>query len=254
MTPSKLPKEILMKRLFICATALGLFAAVPALSARDDNHGNKHDAATQDVSRGSGSAGGHQNNQGRAMTGGTHTNTGGTFQNMRSGPSMGTNRTTSYGAHQNAPTADTAARTRMRTGGTNAQSTMSGNHSWTGNNANAGNNSMHHNNTGQGNSGWTGNTAGRHSSINSLRLNVQASRQFHNGNYNAPQGYQYRHWGYGDRLPRLYFARDYWITDFMAFGLFEPPAGLIWVRYGNDALLIDEESGDIVQVDYGVFY
>ena len=81
-----------------------------------------------------------------------------------------------------------------------------------------------------------------------------APRVSRHGDYRAPQGYQARHWSYGGRLPRSYFVRDYWITDFLMFGLFAPPPDLIWVRVGNDALLVDEYSGDIVQVDYGVFY
>jgi len=32
-----------------------------------------------------------------------------------------------------------------------------------------------------------------------------------------------------------------------------PPDGYVWVRYGDDALLIDEYSGDIIQVEYDVF-
>jgi Ni/Co efflux regulator RcnB len=87
-----------------------------------------------------------------------------------------------------------------------------------------------------------------------MRRNMQAPKHFHSGNYNAPQGYQYRHWSYGERLPRGYFARDYWISDFSMFGLFAPPSYLVWVRVGDDALLIDRDSGEIVQVRYGVFY
>lgn len=227
-----------MKRLFICVTALGLLAAVPALSAQDNNHGNKHNAATQDVSHGSGSAGGHQNNQGRAMTGGTHTNTGGTFQNMRSGSAMGTAHTTSFGTHQNAPAAVLTGNRYFPASGNTHQSLT-------------GRSTV---DTTRARSATFTNSVQSQPSINSLRFNVQASRQFHNGSYNAPQGYQYRHWGYGERLPRGYFVRDYWITDFLMFGLFTPPTDLIWVRVGDDALLVDRYSGDIVQVDYGVFY
>jgi hypothetical protein len=28
----------------------------------------------------------------------------------------------------------------------------------------------------------------------------------------------------------------------------------VWVRYGNDALLVDVESGQILSVEYGIFY
>ena len=87
-----------------------------------------------------------------------------------------------------------------------------------------------------------------------LRKNVVAVHRFHAGAYRAPPGWRYRRWTFGERLPGLYFGRDFWITDFLAFGLFAPPDGLIWVRYGPDALLIDQYTGEIVQVDYGVFY
>jgi Ni/Co efflux regulator RcnB len=87
-----------------------------------------------------------------------------------------------------------------------------------------------------------------------LRRNVTAARHFHAGLYRAPPGYHYRRWGFGEFLPAIYWGRDYWITDFLAFGLFAPPGGYIWVRYGPDALLIDQYTGEIIQVDYGVFY
>jgi Ni/Co efflux regulator RcnB len=72
--------------------------------------------------------------------------------------------------------------------------------------------------------------------------------------YRGPSGYSYRRWHYGDRLPRAYYARNFWLTNFVIYGLFAPPPGLIWVRYGPDALLIDQYTGEIVQVRYNVFY
>jgi Ni/Co efflux regulator RcnB len=92
---------------------------------------------------------------------------------------------------------------------------------------------------------------GRHAELN---RNVQARHAFQAGAYRQPQGYEQRHWGFGERLPTAYYARDYWLTDFALYGLFGPPEGLVWVRVGPDALLIDQSSGEIVQVDYGVFY
>jgi len=87
-----------------------------------------------------------------------------------------------------------------------------------------------------------------------LNRNVQAPHAFQAGAYRQPQGYEQRHWGYGDRLPGAYYARDYWLTDFALYGLFGPPEGLVWVRVGPDALLIDQYTGEVVQADYGVFY
>ena len=83
---------------------------------------------------------------------------------------------------------------------------------------------------------------------------MQAGRRFQAGSYRAPAGYTARRWSYGQRLPHGYYARNYWLSSYWLYGLFAPPSGLVWVRVGDDALLIDEYSGEIVQVDYGVFY
>jgi len=90
--------------------------------------------------------------------------------------------------------------------------------------------------------------------VAALRKNVTAAHRFHAGAYRAPPGYRYRRWSFGEMLPAIYWGRDFWITDFLAFGLFAPPPDYIWVRYGPDALLIDQYTGTIIQVDYGVFY
>jgi Ni/Co efflux regulator RcnB len=93
----------------------------------------------------------------------------------------------------------------------------------------------------------------RNFNIAVFQRNVRASRHFHIGFYRAPTGYSYRRWVYGQRLPSTYFGRDYWLTDYLAFGLMAPPPGFVWVRFGPDALLIDEFTGEIVQVQYGIF-
>ena len=81
----------------------------------------------------------------------------------------------------------------------------------------------------------------------------RSSHHYRDGAYNPPSGYEPRHWGHGDRLPDGYYARNYWIGDFMAFGLFAPPSDFVWVRVGDDALLVNQESGEVVRVEYGVF-
>jgi Ni/Co efflux regulator RcnB len=239
-----------MKRLFACTLALGLFAAVPAFAAHGDNHqGDKRDAATQDTKAHGASGGAHQNGAGGAMMGRARKgNGGGNAQGTMSGNTMSGNHS-SAGASSNMMSGANNVRR------TNKQGMMSGNASPAGTsfNTNLGRNNMRRTNSAPANTVF-GNTAGRQPSINSLRLNVQSSRHFRHGDYRAPQGYQARHWTYGGRLPRSYFVRDYWITDFLMFGLFAPPPDLIWVRVGNDALLVDRYSGDIVQVDYDVFY
>ncbi|MBI1210367.1 MAG: hypothetical protein GC190_02805 [Alphaproteobacteria bacterium] len=86
------------------------------------------------------------------------------------------------------------------------------------------------------------------------RRNITSPRRYHIGAYRAPRDYHYRRWHYGDRLPIAFYARSYWLLDYIAFGLFAPPPGYVWVRYGPDALLIDVETGEIIQVRYDVFY
>jgi Ni/Co efflux regulator RcnB len=66
--------------------------------------------------------------------------------------------------------------------------------------------------------------------------------------YRAPYGYRggYRRWGIGVRIDSIFFAQDYWISDPDYYRL--PPAygNYRWVRYYNDALLVDIYSGMVV--------
>jgi Ni/Co efflux regulator RcnB len=88
------------------------------------------------------------------------------------------------------------------------------------------------------------------------RHNVTAQHhyRFRGGYYRAPRGYHYRRWSYGEHLPSTYFIRAYWITNYYDYGLGYPPEGCVWIRYGNDAILIDEATGEILEVVYGQFY
>ena len=88
----------------------------------------------------------------------------------------------------------------------------------------------------------------------SFQRNVTAQRRFHAPTYQQPRGWYAHRWTFGETLPALFWARDYWLTDYMDYALPPPPYGATWVRYGDDALLIDEDSGEIITVEYGVFY
>ena len=83
--------------------------------------------------------------------------------------------------------------------------------------------------------------------------NFQAARSFHIGPYHRPAGWAPHHWGYGQMLPRAYWGSSYLIADYWLFALEVPPAGYEWVRDDTDALLIDTNTGEILQVEYGVF-
>ena len=81
-----------------------------------------------------------------------------------------------------------------------------------------------------------------------------APRRFNVPSYRRPAGWYERRWTFGEFLPAAFWARDYWIVDFWEYDLPPPPYGAIWVRVGGDALLIDEDSGEIITVAYRIFY
>lgn len=83
--------------------------------------------------------------------------------------------------------------------------------------------------------------------------NFQAARSFKIGPYHRPAGWTSHRWGYGEILPRAYWAAPYVLADYWLFALEVPPAGYEWVRDGNDALLVNTDTGEILQVEYGVF-
>lgn len=74
------------------------------------------------------------------------------------------------------------------------------------------------------------------------------------GQYYYPDGYGYERWDVGQRLPYIFLSQNYWFDDYMEYGISPPPWGYEWIRYGPDLLLVDVYSGQIVDVEYGVFY
>lgn len=83
--------------------------------------------------------------------------------------------------------------------------------------------------------------------------NFQAARAFRIGPYHRPAGWVDRRWGYGMILPRAYWGAPYLLADYWLFALEVPPAGYEWVRVGNDAVLVNTGTGEILQSEYGVF-
>ncbi len=71
---------------------------------------------------------------------------------------------------------------------------------------------------------------------------------YHVDRYRPPYGYGwgYRRYGVGARLSSVFFASAYWIADPWNYRL--PPAygPYRWVRYYNDALLVDIETGFVI--------
>jgi len=64
--------------------------------------------------------------------------------------------------------------------------------------------------------------------------------------YRSPYGWGYRRFSVGVRIAPAFFAENYWISDPWYYRL--PPAygPYRWVRYYNDALLVDIETGMVV--------
>ncbi len=83
--------------------------------------------------------------------------------------------------------------------------------------------------------------------------NFHAPRSFRIGPYHPPGGWVPTHWAFGQILPRAYWAPEYHIADYWLFGLELPPAGYEWVRDDDDAILVNVDNGEILQVEYGIF-
>ena len=99
-----------------------------------------------------------------------------------------------------------------------------------------------------------GNRGGR-ADFSSYHRNFSAPHHYHApSNYRRPSGWYAHRWTFGEVLPSLFWAPDYWLSDYYDFDLAPPPPGTVWVRDGDDALLIDRDSGEIIQVEYSVFY
>jgi hypothetical protein len=69
-----------------------------------------------------------------------------------------------------------------------------------------------------------------------------------------PGGWGYQRWGAGMILPGLFLAPAYYYSDWAGLGLPPPDPGFQWVRYGPDLLLVNVETGQVVDAVYGAFY
>jgi Ni/Co efflux regulator RcnB len=56
------------------------------------------------------------------------------------------------------------------------------------------------------------------------------------------------------RIAPVLFAQSYWIADPWAYRLPDPYGPYRWVRYYDDALLVDVYTGQVVDVIYDIFW
>jgi Nickel/cobalt transporter regulator len=78
--------------------------------------------------------------------------------------------------------------------------------------------------------------------------------QFHLALYIDPFGWGYRPVGLGWALDREYYDARYGLADPWSYRLPLAPPGYRWVRYYDDALLVDLRSGRVVDVLSGIFW
>jgi hypothetical protein len=80
---------------------------------------------------------------------------------------------------------------------------------------------------------------------------------FHPGpGLGAPHGFGpvgFRHWGYGQFMPRDLLVPAAFLVDYAAYDLAAPPFDCEWVQNGPDALLVNVDTGQVIQVVPGAF-
>jgi Ni/Co efflux regulator RcnB len=77
---------------------------------------------------------------------------------------------------------------------------------------------------------------------------------FHLGIYYDPFGWGYQPYSIGWRLWPNYYSSSFWINDPWQYRLPYAPPGTRWVRYYDDALLVDVYTGEVVDVIYSFFW
>ncbi len=85
------------------------------------------------------------------------------------------------------------------------------------------------------------------------RRSYNAERRFEGPRYRYPYGWRYQRWAFGEFLPFAWILPDYYL-DAYTYGLPYPPFDAEWIREGSDAVLVDVSTGQILSVEYGLFY
>jgi hypothetical protein len=110
---------------------------------------------------------------------------------------------------------------------------------------------------------WDGDRDGRHRWDRDWRRNSRYDwysyrnrygSLFRLGRYYDPYGWNYRRFSIGFDLWPSYYGSNYWLNDPWQYRL--PPAygPYRWVRYYDDALLVNIYTGQVVDVIYNVFW
>ena len=114
-----------------------------------------------------------------------------------------------------------------------------------------------------GDRNWSGNRDGRHRWDRDWRRDARYDWSsyryrhrslFRLGRYYDPYGWNYRRYMIGYSLRPSYYRSSFWLHDPWQYRL--PPAygPYRWVRYYDDALLVNIHTGHVVDVIYNVFW
>jgi hypothetical protein len=77
---------------------------------------------------------------------------------------------------------------------------------------------------------------------------------FRLGRYYDPYGWNYRHFSIGFNLWPSYYGSSFWLNDPWQYRLPQAYGPYRWVRYYDDALLVNIYTGQVVDVVYNVFW
>ena len=77
---------------------------------------------------------------------------------------------------------------------------------------------------------------------------------FHLGFYYDPFGWNYRPYQIGWRLWPSYYSSRFWLNDPWQYRLPYAPPGYRWIRYHDDAILVDTWNGQVVDVIHNFFW
>ena len=79
-------------------------------------------------------------------------------------------------------------------------------------------------------------------------------RYLYSGRYYAPRGYRYRSVYRGFYLEPFFYGSTYWLSDPYEYRLPVVEWPLRWVRYYDDALLVDTTTGEVIDVIQNFFF
>ena len=85
------------------------------------------------------------------------------------------------------------------------------------------------------------------------RKTVTSKKRYNAAAFVAPSGFTYRRFSVGEHVPSMLLGDSVVLNDYGSYALQTPPSGLTWIRDGQDALLVDVRTGEVIQADYDLF-